>query len=50
MIVFNYLLDSQGAPRNWKAYLPELKQDLVYWMISHGGQAKGNPLRGNIFR
>lgn len=42
----NSLLDSQGAPRNWKAHLPEQKLNVEYWMISFGDQSAGNPLMG----
>jgi hypothetical protein len=41
-----FLLDSQGAPRNWMAYLPKRLLELVFWLISIRDVTRGKPTNG----
>ena len=44
--VRTFLLDSQGAPRNWMAYLPKRLLELVFWSISFWDFTRGRPTNG----
>jgi hypothetical protein len=45
-----YCSESQGAPRNWTAFLPKRLLELVFWSISFRDVTRGRPTNGYMIQ